>query len=97
MNDLSKIFNTYTTQEGVPFHLLSKSVFFPQDDSLEIYDFAYSDDDIPWTILSYRLYGDISYWWVLSSLNKEMKFYAKRGEVIRFIKPEQLESVLKYV
>jgi hypothetical protein len=64
---------------------------------LDIYDFVYSDDDIPWTIVSYRLYGDISYWWVLSSLNKEMKFYAKRGEVIRFIKPEQLESVLKYV
>lgn len=97
MNDLTSVFNRYTTEEGVPFFLLSKSVFFPQDDSLDLYDFAYADDDMAWTVVSYKLYGSISYWWVLSSLNRDMKFYAKRGEIVRYIKPERLEQVLQYV
>lgn len=93
----TQIFNEYLTSEGVPFYLLSKSVLFPQDDSLEIYDYVYSDEDMPWTIMSYKLYNSINYWWVLSSLNPQYKFYAKRGEIIKIIKPESLSAVLQYV
>lgn len=95
--NIDKIFNQYTTEEGVPFFLLSKSVFFPTDSSLEIYDYVYVEDDTPWTIMSYKLYGSIAYWWVLSSLNKQSQFYAKRGEVIQIISPEHLISVIKHV
>ena len=95
--DYSKIFNGYTTYEGIPFLNLSKSVTFPSDDSLDIYAFVYADDDYPWTVASYKLYGSIDYWWVLSALNKHMKFYAKHGEIVRFIKPERIKQVLKYI
>jgi hypothetical protein len=64
---------------------------------LEIYDFVFVDADTPWTIMSYKLYDTISHWWVLSALNKDNTFYAKRGETIKIIKPSHLESVLKYV
>ena len=93
----TKIFNEYDTQEGVPFYLLSRSVTFPNDDGLEIYDTVYCDEDLAWTVVSYKLYGTIDYWWVLSALNKNMKFYAKAGENIRIIKPNKLEEVLSYV
>lgn len=97
MKTIDKIFNEYTTSEGVPFYLLSKSVFFPEDESLEIYEWVYVDEDTPWTILSYQLYDSISYWWVVSSLNKSSKFYARRGELIKIIKPNYLSKVLQHV
>lgn len=93
----TKIFNEYDTSEGVPFYILSKRVNFPEDDSLEIYSYVYSPDDTPWTIMSYQLYGSINYWWVLTSLNYDMPFYANRGSVIKVINPKYLNEVLKYV
>lgn len=92
-----RIFNQYNTSQGIPFTLLSKSITFPQDDNLQIYQFMYSSQDVPWTIFSYKLYGTIDYWWVLSLLNKNMKFYAERGKTIRIIKPSMLEQVIKYI
>lgn len=89
-----KIFNTYTTYQGVPFYNLSKSVTFPQDDNLEIYDYVMSDEDYPWTIASYKLYGTIEHWWVLSALNPNMRFYSQRGRVVKIIKPMYLDKVL---
>lgn len=92
-----RIFNEYDTSDGVPFYFLGKSITFPQDKSLEIYDYRFAEDDIAWTILSYKLYGSIDYWWVLSSLNPKMKFFAVKGNVIRYIKPSMLQTVLKYI
>ena len=95
--DYTKIFNVYQTAQNVPFYLLNKSVTFPQDNTLDIYDFVYADENYAWTIASYKLYGTIDYWWVLSALNPDFKFYAKRGHIIKIIKPSHLETVLRYI
>jgi hypothetical protein len=97
MKNISQLYNGYYTSEGIPFLNLSKSVVFPEDDSLDIYDFYYADDDLAWTIVSYKLYGTIDYWWVLASLNKNCPFYSKKGDTIRFIKPPFIETVLNYI
>lgn len=94
---MEQILNGYYTSQGIPFYNLSKSVTFPQDQSLSIYSTIYSDQDIPWTIMSYKLYGSIQYWWVLSSLNKNYPFYSPRGEIIKIIHPNALKEVLKYI
>lgn len=94
--DYTNIFSIYNTAEGVPFYFLSKKINFPSDKSLPIYEYLYCDDDYPWTIVSYKLYGTIDYWWVLSALNDDMPFYAKAGETILIIKPNLLEETLKY-
>lgn len=94
---MKNIFNKYYTSQGIPFLNLSKSVTFPQDDSLQIYNFVYMDEDTPWTILSYRLYGTINFWWVLSALNKNAPFYAPRQQVIRIIKPAYIGTVLNHI
>lgn len=97
MKDYTKFFNTYYTNEGQPFKMINKRVVFPLDNSLDIYEVYYNQDDTPWTVLSYMLYGDISYWWVLSLLNKSMVFYAKRGEELQIIRPEKLKEVLSKI
>ena len=93
---MNKIFNQYRTSEGIPFYLLSKSVHFP-DNNDELYSYVYIDDNTPWTILSYQLYGTINHWWVLTSLNKNAPFYAKAGTNIKIIKPSLLEDILRYI
>jgi hypothetical protein len=97
MKNISQLYNGYYTSEGIPFLNLSKSVVFPEDDSLDIYDFYYADDDLAWTIVSYKLYGTIDYWWVLTSLNKSMIFYAERGTEILIIHPNSIENILRKI
>lgn len=97
MKNYSNIFNTYQTTEGFLYHNLSKRVVFPFDESLDMYARYYVDEDVPWTILSYQLYGSIDYWWVLTSLNKDMVFYAERGNSVLVIRPDYLTDVLKRI
>ena len=92
---MKKIFNLYTKREGIPFYLLSKSVHFPENS--DIYSFVYVDENTPWTILSWQLYGVIDYWWVLSSLNKYSPFYARKETYVKYIPKETLEEILKYI
>lgn len=89
----SNIFKSYTTYEGEPFYSLNRTVIFPNDDTLEIYDKYYIQDNTPWTILSYQLYGTIDYWWVLCALNKGQVFYAEEGKEILIIKKDYIEEV----
>lgn len=96
MNNLKDIFNKYTTSENIPFYLISRSVYFPVDNP-DIYEYTYVSENIPWTIMSYNLYGTIDYWWVLSSLNKDYPFYAKKETEIKYIPLELLTDVLQYI
>ena len=50
MKDYTKIFNTYYTDEGQPFKMINKRVVFPSDNSLDIYEVYYNQDDTPWTV-----------------------------------------------
>jgi hypothetical protein len=93
---MKKIFNQYETSEGIPFYLLSKNVHFPDNDNT-LYSYVYVSENIPWTILSYQLYGTLNYWWVLSSLNKNQPFYAKQGSSIKYINKYTLEEILSYI
>lgn len=96
MKSLTSIFNNYRTSEGVPFYLLSKSVSFPSNND-DIYGYMYVAENIPWTILSYQLYDTIDYWWVLSNLNSNSPFYAKKETNVKYIDKETLENILKYI
>ena len=90
----SDIFNQYITTEGVSFLNLSKHVVFPEDKSLDIYKVRYISEDTPWTVLSYKLYKTIDYWWILCSLNKENKFYAPEGSRIYYIDEPYIKDIL---
>jgi hypothetical protein len=90
----SDIFRRYNTKEEIPFFLLNKRVEFPTDRSLYIYGTELVGTNTPWTILSYKIYGTIEYWWVLSALNPSSIFYAKEGEYVYYIKPEYINIII---
>lgn len=91
------IFRIYTTSEGIPFYLLNKSISFPLDRSLDIYGYKIITEDTPWTILSYKIYGTIDYWWILCSLNQSSIFFAKSDTDICYIKPEYITLILETI
>lgn len=96
MKNYSSIFNSYETSEGLPFYLLNRKIELPSDKSLYLYDDFLVSENTPWTILSWQLYNTIDYWWVLSALNPENKFYAPGGESIKFIKKEYINELLTF-
>lgn len=97
MKNYTKIFNLYSTKEGIPFYMTNRRIEFPSDRKLFIYDSKIITDNTPWTILSYQLYNSISYWWVLCSLNPEYPFYAPGGSNITYIKPRYLNDILSNI
>lgn len=92
--DYSTIFSKYYTLEGQSFNMINRSVHFPDDKTLKIYDKMFIASNVPWTILSWQLYGTIDHWWVLSSLNKSDIFYAPEGLEILIIKPQYIDNIL---
>lgn len=92
--DYSKLFNLYYTTEEIPFTLKNRSIAFPEDEGNPLYGIKYIADNIPWTILSYNIYGTINYWWILCSLNQSQIFYAEEGSEIRYVLPEYIEDVV---
>lgn len=95
--DYSKIFNIYETEDYQPFYLLNKKVSFPEDKSSIVFDKKYVNQDTPWTIMSYLIYGAIDYWWILCGLNDSSIFYAKENTEIYYIKKEYLNIILQEI
>lgn len=93
MKNLSNLYNYYTDSDGVQFMMISKKINFPKDNK-QVYSYVYVSENTPWTILSYKLYGTIDYWWVLCSLNDYMPFYAKRQYYVKYIQKDLLEQML---
>lgn len=84
--------------DGKECILLSRSVVFPSDMTLDIYDKMYVMSDKPWTVVSYEIYGSINLWWLLYSLNRDKSmFYAPEGSEITYIKNEYLDEVIRNI
>lgn len=94
MQDYTQIFNQYITKDNKKFLMLNRKIEFPSDQELYIYKKITIADNIPWTNLSYTLYGSIDYWWVLCRLNPDYIFYAPADSEILIIKKEHLFEIL---
>lgn len=98
MKNFSDTFNTYS-MNGVRFSIMNKDIIYPDDKSLEFYASILIPEDIPWTILSYKLYGTIDYWWLLAGINRHKTgnttssiFYAPSGMTCYYIKKQYLNN-----
>lgn len=96
MVNYKDIFNSYSYGD-YNFLFLNRSVTFPDDRSLDIYARAYIAEDTPWTVLSYKLYGTIDYWWVLAGLNRGNPFHAEQGTQCDYIRKENLQDIFNLI
>lgn len=80
------------------FYNLLNKVVFPENISDEIVDTITLQGDLPWTTLSFRLYGTINLWWTVYLLNKpDYIFKAKAATKYKYIKPGAMKAVLQQI
>jgi len=80
------------------FYNLLNKVIFPDNISDEIVDTITLQNDVPWTTLSYQLYGTINLWWTVYLLNKpDYIFKAQAATEYKYIKPAAMKAVLQQI
>ena len=87
-----------TDNNDLYFYNILNKVIFPDDISDEIVDTITLQNDVPWTTLSYQLYGTINLWWTVYLLNKpDYIFMAKAATEYKYIKPGAIKTVLQQI
>lgn len=85
---------------GVTFNNILKKVQLPEDKTSQLYKKYIVPYTIPWVQLSYMIYGDISYYWLIQLANVEKKlnpFYAEIATEIDIIRPEYLTLIINAI
>lgn len=94
------IFNIYKTDDTSNYYyynILNK-VVLPDPIDETIVSRISLNRSLPWTTLAYRLYGDISLWWLIVLLNKPKNiFYAESGIEYRYITQESVPAILNSI
>lgn len=80
------------------FYNLLNKVVFPDDISDDVVATITLQNDMPWTTLSYQLYGTINLWWTVYLLNKpDYIFKAQANNTYKFIRSKYITSVLNKI
>ena len=98
-NRYENIFKLYQTEDREYYYNLKTSITFPSDiDDLYIDTFTL-DRNVPWTIISYNIYGSIFLWWCITELNKISNpvILPKTGTVIKYIKPQYIKEIITQI
>lgn len=93
------IFKVYevskTSDNYYYFYNILKKIEIPSTLDKEIVDTLVINRNLPWTILSYKLYGTQYLWWLLFLLNKPKNiFYAEAGNEIEYVKSNYISQVV---
>lgn len=99
-----RIFKVYKTEKNTKefmFYNILKKIEFPATIDDEFVSFYNVKANIPLTILSHQIYGDMKLWWLLFLVNKDTleanRFVVQGGTQIEYIKPEYLPLVLSQI
>lgn len=99
-----RIFKLYTAEKNTKeflFYNILKKIEIPDTIDDELVSFYNVKSDMPLTILSYKIYGDMKLWWLLFLINKKTletnRFVVSGGVQIEYIKPEYLSLVLSQI
>ena len=93
------IFKVYEIDKGSNnyyyFYNILKKIEIPSTLDKEIIGTLGINISLPWTTLSYKLYGTQYLWWLLFLLNKPKNiFYAEAGNEIEYVKPDYISQVV---
>jgi hypothetical protein len=92
------IFNVYQNKTGQYFYNILRKVNFPEDINETVYStYVVPNDNLPYTFISYKVYGTIYLWWVICSVNHIINpvNYPTAGTKLKILKPEYVRSVLQ--
>ena len=91
------IFNVYQNDSSDYFYNILSKVNFPNNIDSTYYDvYTVPHGNMPYTLISYKLYGTILLWWLVCSVNKVQNpiFYPAAGTQLKYLTPQYVRQVL---
>lgn len=94
-----RIFKMFTTEQNQYYYDLLQSLYLPDNiDDTTVY-FMHVQENMPWTTVSFKAYGNIELWWLILLVNKIYNPLqpATSGMILKIIKPEYVSSILQEI
>lgn len=94
------IFNVYQNAEDQYFYNLLSKVNFPDNMDESYYDvYTVPNGNMPYTLISYKLYGTTLLWWLICSVNKIINpvYFPAAGTKLKFLRPVLVSAVLQQI
>lgn len=96
------IFKVHTVENGSRdsyyFYNILNRVTIPDSIDQTLLGTISLNKKLPWTTLSYQLYGTISLWWLIFLLNKPKNiFYAESGSQYKYFLPVYVDSIISNI
>lgn len=94
------IFKVYQTSENKAYYYnIIKNISVPKDINSQIFQVITLPPNMPFTTLSYNLYGTTYLWWLICILNDIQNPFdvANAGKSIKVLKREYLKTVLNTI
>lgn len=93
--NIFKMYNTPTADSSTYFYNITTKVQIPEDLNSNVIGKITPSSNMPWTTLSYRLYGTIYLWWLIFLLNNPKDiFTVKAGITYKYILPEYIDNII---
>ena len=98
-NRYENIFKLFKTENNEYYYNLKTSISFPSDIDDVYIDSFMLDRNVPWTIISYNIYGTIFLWWSITELNKISNpvIMPKSGTIIKYIRPQYIKQIVSQI
>jgi len=88
------IFNVYKDGSYFFYNILNK-INLPDNIDDSFLEVIQLNRSLPWTTLSFQIYGSINLWWIIFLLNRpDNIFIAESGKEYKYIRPEFTGIVL---
>jgi hypothetical protein len=96
------IFKLYLAEKGADssyyYYNIINKVSIPNDIDPNLVSHISLNRKLPWTTLSYKLYGTTHLWWLIFLLNTPKNvFYADAGITYKYFLPSYIDDVLNNI
>ena len=91
------LFNVYLKDGHYEYNILSK-VNIPDNLDVSYYTtYIVPNNSMPYTLLSYKIYGTTLLWWLICATNKIVNpvYFPAAGTQLKILKPSVVSTVLK--
>jgi hypothetical protein len=92
------IFNMHR-EDGYNIYNLLQHVVIPDDLDPRLYELQSPVGGMPYSVLSYRIYGTMNLWWLICTVNNiyDPTSLTKPGDVLKIIKPQHVGAMLSNI